>query len=614
MALALVAKKAAGLSLETNTALALAPATAPFTTLITDNFNRADTSISATGLGTSTSGHVWTSFQGSSVGQILSNKARLSGTYPFFYTDATTPNADITATVTSSAAGAEAVLLVAGDPSFINTTYLKAEVGATGDVRWHDGTVSGIASGVVPSLSAGTHTLRLRVQGSTITAWVDGVQCYSATPVGYAPPSNYTTCGFGQDDSNATSLPIDWDDLSVTIPTGAPIIASPGICTETDTAFSLDTVQYGALTRPIAWNTTGYVLKNFVTDYGGNGNGVFDNGAAIQAAMNAPSGTAIFFPAGTYAYSGWHQMVNKTNVLWYGAGHTLTIFRNTNTNGDCAFWLYQCSNINVSDMRVWCPNTTARNTHGWDFAFYLDQCAGPITFQNVYLRKIPAAGFYAWKSNGVSWYHCTVEQSFADAFHWDAGSSNGVCQFNRTIGCGDDDIASIGFPGLICNNNHVLDNLCEDGYFASGIDFQGSSNCSAKRNIIRRTGAAGIQVSCVTSYNSASCTNIDIEDNTVEGAVTRSALAGAHGAILLLTQTAGQSISGINFRRNKIINATYATEAFRLSAADATRSIAAVANDNVMTRTTGPMTSAYAISANATLTRSGNTFNGAAAP
>jgi hypothetical protein len=398
------------------------------------------------------------------------------------------------------------------------------------------------------------------------------------------------------------------------------IVTAPvGMATSSNTALALTAAvtTYGAVDdtsgRP---SLVGYTLKNFVSDYGGNGNGTADNSTAINNAMAAANGTAVYFPPGTYAYSNYHQMSSKNNVLWYGAGYGSTILKPTGVNSNTAIVLWNCTNIKMVDFKLWAANTTARVDTGANCGFYIYNCPGPILIQNVYVQDTSSGAILVDHSTDVSLIRDTVWGSRSDSYHFTGASTNGLAQYCYAKNSGDDAFASIGYgAGTGQNvNTQFLDNLVEDALFASGIDFQGTTGGAAKRNRVIRSGAAGIQLSAVSSYNSGSVTGIAVEDNYLEDVVTRPELAGAHGAILLLTQTAGQHISGITLLRNTIKNARYATEAFRGNAADATRYIQAALTNNIMIRTTGPMTTAYAVNANTTLTKSGNTFNGTAAP
>lgn len=400
---------------------------------------------------------------------------------------------------------------------------------------------------------------------------------------------------------------------------GGIVSGSVGVATSTNTALALGgtVTTYGAADntsgRP---SLAGYTLKDFVADYGGNGNGTFDNSTALNNAMAAANGTAIYFPPGTYAYSNYHQMSSKNNILWYGAGYGSTILKPTGVNSNTAIVLWNCTNIKMVDFKLWAANTTARVDTGANCGFYIFNCPGPILVQNVWVENTPSGAILTDHSVDVSLIHCTVYGSKSDSFHFTGQSSNGLAQYCWAKNSGDDCFAAIGYGAGTGQNLNIqfLDNLAEDCPSACGVDFQGTDGGAAKRNKVYRTGAAGIQLSAVSSFGSGSVTNIAVEDNWVEDCVTRSELAGSHGAIFLLTQTTGQHVSGITLLRNTVKNARYATEAFRGNAADATRYIQATLTNNVMIRTTGPMVNAYAVTTNVNFTKSGNTYNGAAAP
>jgi hypothetical protein len=102
--------------------------------------------------------------------------------------------------------------------------------------------------------------------------------------------------------------------------------AVQSVNSKTGTSIALTASDVGALTQAtandlyIGQSTQVVSVKD--TAYGAVGNGLTNDTAAIQAAINAaPAGSTIYFPTGTYAISS--EIRLKGNLSYVGAGHAL---------------------------------------------------------------------------------------------------------------------------------------------------------------------------------------------------------------------------------------------------------------------------------------------------
>ena len=99
-----------------------------------------------------------------------------------------------------------------------------------------------------------------------------------------------------------------------------------------------------ASTRRVDWQNVGYgaipttyAVTVDITDVGAVGDGVTNDGPAIQAAINAANPsvlTMIYFPTGRYAINQ-TIFINKNNIVLKGAGPSYTEFIFTNVSGNC---------------------------------------------------------------------------------------------------------------------------------------------------------------------------------------------------------------------------------------------------------------------------------------
>jgi hypothetical protein len=124
-----------------------------------------------------------------------------------------------------------------------------------------------------------------------------------------------------------------------------------------------------------------------------------------------------------------------------------------------------------------------------------------------------------------------VVKSLADAFHVTGGSENIVVQGNLAEGAGDDGFASIGYEPQINRNIQFLDNVVRDGWWGSGVSFEGTNGGKAYRNRIYRSGVSGIRISSQRNWKTGPSDNLDLEDNYLEGCVTRAKTG--HGSVMI---------------------------------------------------------------------------------
>jgi hypothetical protein len=84
-----------------------------------------------------------------------------------------------------------------------------------------------------------------------------------------------------------------------------------------------------------------------VLDYGAVGDGVTDNTAAIQAALTAGAGKAVYIPAGNYKLTSYVSVPNNTTV--YGDGVPSRLFAN-GTVGELMRGVWPCDNVTIDGI------------------------------------------------------------------------------------------------------------------------------------------------------------------------------------------------------------------------------------------------------------------------
>jgi hypothetical protein len=90
-----------------------------------------------------------------------------------------------------------------------------------------------------------------------------------------------------------------------------------------------------------------------VLDFGAVGNGVTDDTAAIQAAINAAAGKSLFLPPGAYKYSALTLTANNTTLYGEGRATRLVCSLSTGNTLDIGDGTNEARNIVLRDLTFW---------------------------------------------------------------------------------------------------------------------------------------------------------------------------------------------------------------------------------------------------------------------
>jgi hypothetical protein len=346
----------------------------------------------------------------------------------------------------------------------------------------------------------------------------------------------------------------------------------------------------------------GYTIKASTTVC----DGITDVTAKLQAEVNALAAyQALQLQAGTCVTSTNINVVGKNHIVIYGAGADATII-NALTPDKSALIVTQADTVTIAAMQVVSPNATGRLQIGNSDGFYIFKSSN-ITVDSVKVGKVAGAGIYFSTINGGLIQNSETNGNLADSFHVTGGSQNITVQFNIARNGGDDAFASIGYANSGQNRNiSILDNQAYDGAWAGGIGIEGTIGAKVYRNKIYRSGIAGIRIDAQTSYQTLSSDQIDLQDNYLEGCVTRDPLG--HGSIMIYVNyanAAGSSVHGVTGARNIIVNPAHGA-GIKAYGYSATNDVIASFTDTQMSGLSVP----YAIGAYASVSHTGTTLNG----
>jgi parallel beta-helix repeat protein len=218
-----------------------------------------------------------------------------------------------------------------------------------------------------------------------------------------------------------------------------------------------------------------------VKDYGAKGDGVTDDTAAIQAAMDAASN--VYFPAGTYLVGA--ALVPNTNQYMWGTGATIKLADSTNTSIISADG---ASNITIEGLSLDGnkANQSITKTDSTKAVIYLTDTsnATQVTKNNIVNCKIINAG-----SDGVC-FGASTYSGVSDCYI-EAPAQHGISTIGGSI-----------LQTEFCTFSHNRIKGGETGADGAGIIVMGTARfCSITGNTITDTGIYGDGITAYAQVN-----------------------------------------------------------------------------------------------------------------
>ena len=334
-----------------------------------------------------------------------------------------------------------------------------------------------------------------------------------------------------------------------------------------------------ALTKVTYSMISGAVVN--VLDFGAVGNGVADDAAAIQLAINSlPSGGTVFFPTGTYLCLTGLTVANNKTILEFAGGATITyttatqvlinftgqdcrlinaninapaVFNATNTTigysivkiendffvaSGCsvnnvpraAFWFYECNNGTVTGCKIVGNYPQASYPAGGTvhFGVIIDPPSTGsrgnfIVSENIITTCVQGAG----SGNTGS---ASVEQSMAITgnvfeFCWDhgfyaSGLANGISVTGNVFNACRIPIALTGGYHTVTSNTLIVftSGTSSDDNEITGISLRDPVNCIVSNNSIRGEGTSAGTVISLEDLSGTAGAN-KVENNIVSNNV-----------------------------------------------------------------------------------------------
>ena len=171
-----------------------------------------------------------------------------------------------------------------------------------------------------------------------------------------------------------------------------------------------------------------------VKDFGAVGDGVTDDTAAIQAAIDAlgAAGT-VYFPRGTYVISSTVTVAAGNSISFLGENRQGTVLFSPLTSLSSTPMIHwagtsgtECQNVSVSNLRV--------HARWFQYGLKFDYCFPKLVVRDVEVFKAANHGFYVNECWTASLYDCEVDGDNAtDTYGIYVVNANNVALYNPRV-------------------------------------------------------------------------------------------------------------------------------------------------------------------------------------
>lgn len=319
-------------------------------------------------------------------------------------------------------------------------------------------------------------------------------------------------------------------------PAPAPITSPAPATAEPVPTFTAPT----APTAPIAEPRTAPATGVDVTTLGAVGDGVTDDTAALQRALDAMApGTALVLPAGKVFAHNDVLRVRVAGATVTGGGTLLA----TN-EARSSVWL-EADDVLLQDVVV----RTAAATRRWDA---YEQMGVRLAARNgIVVRRVgvygaAAAGIYVGNATNFLLDDVVVKDSWSDGIHMTEGSRDGAVRNARVTNAGDDGIAVVSYArdGAPCARISVSDSSVTGGPWGRAYSVVGGEDVTYDRITAEASNAAALYFSTEGApYYTASTRRITVRGAQLLRSNTNAAVD--HGAIMIWNGHTGSEITDV---------------------------------------------------------------------
>jgi hypothetical protein len=346
-----------------------------------------------------------------------------------------------------------------------------------------------------------------------------------------------------------------WRLLAAVLASIGLAVATPALGAVPATAAELPTgaVIAAARSNPIPVGAVS------VTSFGAVGDGVSDDTAAIQRALDSlPEGGTLAFPAGSTFRHTAVLTVGRPGVRLTGGGTLLA------TSEQASAVLLRNNNIRVDNLTLRMASTSRRWVEYEKMKLRLGPYSG-IRVTDVLIDGSAAAGVYIGGARNFSLSRVTVRNTRADAVHITEGASLGTVSDVVVRNSGDDGIAIVSYAGdgdPVSRDITILRPRVFGQSWGRAFAVVGGDRISWRNVYAERSSAAAIYLATEAHFNTHPTTNILVDGATITCANQTASVD--HGAVVLFNGTAGVTNRNLTVR-NLTVSDTRASASRQVS-------------------------------------------------
>ena len=245
-----------------------------------------------------------------------------------------------------------------------------------------------------------------------------------------------------------------------------------------------------------------------VKDFGAVGDGVTDDTAAIQAAIDTGA-DAVYIPNGIFAHSG---IITITGARLFGEGTLLSTDSSTPPSHAIVLTGTGPSIIGLTIDSTWSGGRQTVN----NAAAILVSSASDFLVSDCKVNKSAQSGIFITSSSVGRAANNLVENTLADGIHNTDGSNNISIVGNVINNSGDDSIAVVGYAAQSTQvSTFTITGNVSNFSNARGIAAIGAANVTISGNTVFAADKGGIRAAAESFYNTYPCTNILITGNSI---------------------------------------------------------------------------------------------------
>jgi hypothetical protein len=258
--------------------------------------------------------------------------------------------------------------------------------------------------------------------------------------------------------------------------------------------------------------------------FGAKGDGVTDDSAALQNAINSlvPGNTLLL--SGTYA----HNKVITVAVAGVTISGTGTLLA---TNEQYSAVFINADNVTVTGINLKMQSTTKRWVAYEQMKLRLGSKTG-IKVSNITIDGSAAAGLYVGGSSNFTISDVVISNTRADALHMTEGANFGTVSRVTANNPGDDGVAVVSYNGSGLCHDITIDSPRQVGQlWGRGFSVVGGDRITYRNIYSDHSNAAAVYIAAEPSYNTYASSNVLVDGGTIQYANQSATVV--HGAVLV---------------------------------------------------------------------------------